>query len=216
MPWSTQSGGGCKGGGGPWGQGPSGGPHQQPDLEELLKRSQDKLKQVMPGGGGPPGLLVFLVVRNLVKLIFERKRRILGSGLQMRLVLAFVALSLVPSVLLFVISGGFLTRSFDRWFDAKVESALQGALEIGQTYYQNSANNAIFYARQLSQSISREGLFAPRRAAELKAFVRQKQQEQDQWERAIRHAGTFSRSARDGERASSSFPRPPATACRRR
>src|SRR5262245_52190097 len=123
------------------------------------------------------GLLVFLVVRNLVKLIFERKRRILGSGLQMRLVLAFVALSLVPSVLLFVISGGFLTRSFDRWFDAKVESALQGALEIGQTYYQNSANNAIFYARQLSQSISREGLFEPHHAAELKAFVRQKQQE---------------------------------------
>src|SRR5262245_42623432 len=62
MPWSNQSGGGRRGGGGPWGQGPSGGPHQQPDLEELLKRSQDKLKQVMPGGAGPPGLLVFLVM----------------------------------------------------------------------------------------------------------------------------------------------------------
>jgi len=123
------------------------------------------------------GLLVFLVVRNLVKLIFERRRRILGSGLQMRLVLAFVALSLVPSVLLFVISGGLLTRSFDRWFDAKVESALQGALEIGQTYYQNSANNAIFYARQLSRSISREALFEPRQVSALKDFVRQKQQE---------------------------------------
>src|SRR5258707_14571514 len=45
------------------------------------------------------GLLVFLVVRNLVKLISERKRRILGSALQGRLVLAFVALSLVPSAL---------------------------------------------------------------------------------------------------------------------
>src|SRR5262245_16312004 len=123
------------------------------------------------------GLLVFLVVRNVVKLIFERKRRLLGSGLQMRLVLAFVALSLVPSVLLFMIAGGLLTRSIDRWFDAKVESALQGALEIGQTYYQNSANNAIFYARQLSRSISREGLFDPRHAAALKAYVRQKQQE---------------------------------------
>ena len=35
---------------------PPGGPHHQPDLEELLKRSQDKLKQVMPGGSGcrPP------------------------------------------------------------------------------------------------------------------------------------------------------------------
>ena len=50
MPWSNQSGGGGRRGGGPWGQGPSGGPQNQPDLEELLKRSQDKLKQVMPGG----------------------------------------------------------------------------------------------------------------------------------------------------------------------
>ncbi len=60
MPWSNQSGGGRKGGGGgPWGQGPSG-PHQQPDLEELLKRSQDRLKQVMPGGTGVPSSLLFL------------------------------------------------------------------------------------------------------------------------------------------------------------
>ena len=64
MPWSNQSGGGGgrRGGGGPWGQGPSGGgPHHQPDLEEILKRSQDKLKQVMPGGSGLPGSLVFLI-----------------------------------------------------------------------------------------------------------------------------------------------------------
>src|SRR6266576_1707301 len=84
-------------------------------------------------------LLVFLVVRNLVKLVFERKRRILGSRLRVRLVLAFVGLSLVPSLLLFVIAGGFVTRSFERWFDLQVENSLQGSLEIGQTYYQNSA-----------------------------------------------------------------------------
>lgn len=123
------------------------------------------------------GLLVFLVLRNVVKLIVERKRRILGSRLQVRLVLAFVALSLVPSVLLFVIAGGLLTRSFDRWFDAKVESALQGSLEIVQTYYQNSANNAILYARQLSRSISAEGLFDRQRMAELKTYVQSKQKE---------------------------------------
>jgi len=57
MPWSNQGGGG--GGGGPWGkppgqnpwgQGPSGGP-TPPDVEEILRRGQDKLRQVMPGGG---------------------------------------------------------------------------------------------------------------------------------------------------------------------
>lgn len=122
-------------------------------------------------------LLVFLVVRNLVKLIFERKRRILGSRLRVRLVLAFVALSLVPTLLLFVIAGGFVTRSFERWFDLQVENALQGSLEIGQTYYQNSANNALFYARQLSQRMTQEGLFEAHRIAELKAFIQNKQRE---------------------------------------
>jgi len=66
MPWSNQSGGGGGGGwksgggngGGPWGKGPSGG--QPPDLEEMLKRGQDKVKQVMHGGG-IPGPLLFLV-----------------------------------------------------------------------------------------------------------------------------------------------------------
>lgn len=122
-------------------------------------------------------LLVFLVVRNLVKLIFERKRRILGSRLRVRLVLAFLALSLVPTLLLFFIAGGFVTRSFERWIDVQVENALKGSLEIAHTYYQNSANNALFYARQLSQNITQGGLFDSERIADLKEFIQSKQRE---------------------------------------
>lgn len=122
-------------------------------------------------------LLIFLVVRNLVKLIFERKKRILGSRLRVRLVVAFVTLSLVPTLLLFVVAGGFVTRSFDRWFDVQIENALQGSLEIGQAYYQNSANNALFYARQLSQRMTQEGLFESQRTADLKEFIQAKQRE---------------------------------------
>jgi membrane protease subunit HflK len=68
MPWSNQ-GGGWKGGGGggPWGSGPSGGGNQ-PDLEELLKRSQDRLKQVIPGSG-VPGPLIVLFAAALVALV---------------------------------------------------------------------------------------------------------------------------------------------------
>lgn len=121
--------------------------------------------------------LVFLVVRNLVKLLFERKRRILGSRLRVRLVLAFIGLSLVPTLLLFIIAGGFVTRSFERWFDLQVENALKGSLEIGETYYQNSANNALFYARQLSQRITQESLFQSQVLGNLKEFIKAKQRE---------------------------------------
>ncbi len=54
MPWSGQNGnnGGWKGGGdGPWGPRGKGGGNQQPDIEELFKKSQDRLKRAMPGGG---------------------------------------------------------------------------------------------------------------------------------------------------------------------
>ncbi len=65
MPWNNQSsgGGGWKSGGGaggPWGQGPGGGGGNQPDLEEILKRGQDKMKQVMHGSGVPGPLILLL------------------------------------------------------------------------------------------------------------------------------------------------------------
>ena len=68
MPWSNQSGGGGwkGGGGGPWGPRP--GPGQQPDLEEILRRSQDRLRQAMPGGrmGGPFAVLLAVVLVALI------------------------------------------------------------------------------------------------------------------------------------------------------
>ena len=56
MPWNNQTGGGRPGGGsrGPWGNGPAGG-GSRPDLEELLKRGQERLRRMLPGnlrGGG--------------------------------------------------------------------------------------------------------------------------------------------------------------------
>jgi membrane protease subunit HflK len=52
MPWSNQGGGGPWGSGskGPWGSGPQSSGPTPPDLEELLRRSQDKLRTVLPGG----------------------------------------------------------------------------------------------------------------------------------------------------------------------
>jgi modulator of FtsH protease HflK len=65
MPWSNQGGGGPWGSGpkGPWGSGspPSG--SSPPDLEDLLRRGQDKLRNVLPGSGlGGTGLFLIALI----------------------------------------------------------------------------------------------------------------------------------------------------------
>lgn len=81
MPWSSNGGGGRNGNGGgrgPWGQGPSKGSsggggrgQNSPDLDEIIKKSQERLKDIIPGGGGGGGAgnaswLIVLVALGLL------------------------------------------------------------------------------------------------------------------------------------------------------
>ncbi|MEC8086229.1 MAG: protease modulator HflK N-terminal domain-containing protein, partial [Pseudomonadota bacterium] len=71
MPWKQQGGGGpwgSNGGGqGPWGGKPAGGggggTGGPPDFEDLIRKGQDRVKNIMPGGFGSPRsiILVFLL-----------------------------------------------------------------------------------------------------------------------------------------------------------
>lgn len=75
MPWSGQNGnnGGWKGSNdGPWGQSPKDGGNQ-PDIEQLFKKSQDRLKRAMPGGdkpgGGFAGPLFYLLIAAVLAVV---------------------------------------------------------------------------------------------------------------------------------------------------
>jgi modulator of FtsH protease HflK len=73
MPWSNQSGGpwGQRGGsGGPWGSGPQGG-GTPPDLEDILRRGQDRIRDLIPGGGavGGKGILALVIAAIAIWLV---------------------------------------------------------------------------------------------------------------------------------------------------
>lgn len=123
------------------------------------------------------GLLLYLVGRNLAKAIFERRRGLIGSKFQVRLVLGFVAVALVPSAFLLYVSGAFLHADVDSWFNPEYEQVLNDSLEIAKIYYLNSANNATHFARALAEQVGEHGLLAPERRADLKKFIEERQQE---------------------------------------
>ena len=123
------------------------------------------------------GLLLYLVGRNLAKVMFERRRGLIGSKFQIRLVFGFIAVALVPSAFLLYVSGAFLHADVDSWFNPEYERVMSDSLEIAKTYYLNSANNAAHFARAIAEQAAGYGLLAPDRRADLKQFIEKRQQE---------------------------------------
>jgi two-component system nitrogen regulation sensor histidine kinase NtrY len=105
-------------------------------------------------------VVLFVVGRNVVKLLLERRRRVLGSGLRAKLVGVFMLLSFVPTLVMFLLSVRFVQTSIDYWFRAQVETSMEQALSVGQTAYSQMRaqleRQAAFLAQDL-QNHRREG-----------------------------------------------------------
>ncbi len=102
-------------------------------------------------------ILGFLTIQNLVKLILDRRRNILGSRLRSKLVGAFVGLSLVPTVLLFLVAKGILGSVLQGWFTPQVTQSVEGALTIAKENYDLSESkirrDAMTVARRIEENV---------------------------------------------------------------
>lgn len=106
--------------------------------------------------------LLLLVVRNVGKLVIERRKTVLGSSLKTKLVISFLGFSIVPTLVLFVVSVLYINSSFDKWFSLKIQNTLQASLDITRVFYksadQSSAHFANLTAKGLAQRLYKEGL----------------------------------------------------------
>jgi len=122
-------------------------------------------------------LFLFLIFRNIFKLFLERRQGVPGAKLRSKLVGAFIALSLIPTMLLFFASAGFISTSIDNWFNRQVESALDESLEVALTYYRNSEATALYYADQLASRIKKDKLLNDGNLQQLRSLIKEKQEE---------------------------------------
>lgn len=98
-------------------------------------------------------LLVLLISRNLSKLFLERRSGRLGSKLKTKLVVTFMSLSIIPTIVLFVISSLYINSTFDKWFSVKVGNTLQASLEITDIFYRNSQKSAQHFAERIREEM---------------------------------------------------------------
>jgi two-component system nitrogen regulation sensor histidine kinase NtrY len=122
-------------------------------------------------------LLIFLVLRNLVKLIYDRRRRVMGAKLRTKLVVSFVALSLLPTIILFFFSINFITNSIEFWFNVPVEHALENSLSVGRKIYQHAEENNRFLLERIAYQVVKKKLLEPQKTKALSQYIQVVQRE---------------------------------------
>ncbi len=85
--------------------------------------------------------LGFLVLRHVFRLWLDRRQRRTGSMLRTRMALMFVALSLLPTLIIAILSVNFLNRGVDSWFSDRISQAMDTALNVSRAYYRENQRN---------------------------------------------------------------------------
>jgi two-component system nitrogen regulation sensor histidine kinase NtrY len=122
-------------------------------------------------------LLFFLIARNLVKLVFERRRGILGAHLNLKFVLAFALTAAVPTAVLFLVAAFFVTSSINTWFSLQVHGALEESRQVADAHYEESARTMLWFGRQIADAITEERLLREENREALTQLVQAKQRE---------------------------------------
>ena len=106
-------------------------------------------------------ILATVLVRNLVRLYFDRKSGQVGSRFRTTMVTTFVVLSLLPAMLLFFLAYGLINFSIDRWFSAPAAQMLVNSRAIAAQYYGELRRDASQFAAEIAASVSIEDLANP-------------------------------------------------------
>ena len=121
------------------------------------------------------GLILFFVLgRNIAKLYLERKRKVVGAHFKIKLVTFFIALSFIPTLLLFVFASDFVSRNIEQWFQTPLDKLLDDTKSVAEGFTLSTEELAYHDAQQLSRAIIAGRLINPENRPALRDFIRDK------------------------------------------
>src|ERR1700704_6408290 len=104
--------------------------------------------------------LVFVLARNIVKLIVERRKALPFARFRAKLVALLLGMTLVPTVLVLIVGSELIRESVDRWFNAPMDEVLSSANKMAGDYYQERQALVSDHASRLARALSAVDLAA--------------------------------------------------------
>src|SRR5437016_2416998 len=98
--------------------------------------------------------LVFVLARNIVKLVVERRKALPFARFRAKLVVLLLAMTFVPAVLVLIVGSELIGASVDRWFNAPMDEILSSANKIAGDYYAERQLLVSDHANRIARALS--------------------------------------------------------------
>lgn len=102
--------------------------------------------------------LVFVLARNIIKLVVERRRALPFARFRSKLVIVLLGMTLIPASLVLVVGSELIRNSAGRWFSAPIDEVLSSARQIATDYYQERQTAVEAEATRIAASLARTDL----------------------------------------------------------
>src|SRR5687767_1270450 len=97
--------------------------------------------------------LVFVLARNIVKLLVEKRNALPFAHFRAKLVALMLGMTLIPAVLVLIAGTGVIRNSIDRWFNAPMDDVLSSANAIASDYYQERQRLMAAEAERMARAL---------------------------------------------------------------
>src|SRR5262249_37489031 len=104
--------------------------------------------------------LLFVLARNIIKLIVERRKALPFARFRAKLVVLLLVMTFVPSVLVLIVGSEIIRTSIDRWFNTPMDEILTSANKIAGDYYHERQMLVSDHAARIARTLASVDLSA--------------------------------------------------------
>ncbi len=115
---------------------------------------------------------LFIFVRNLIKLYYDKNKEKTGSRFKKRLVFFFITFSIVPTVFLFFFSTELIEREIGKWFTTDIGSIMTKSKELKDSYYEKSKDDLKYFSRIVAEGIRSKRMYTEKNTIFLRNWVK--------------------------------------------
>ena len=105
--------------------------------------------------------LAFVLARNLVKVVVERRRALPFARFRAKLVAVLMGMTVVPAVLVLIVGSELISQNLERWFNAPMDDILSSANQIAGDYYLERQMLVVDHANRIATSLADADLLRP-------------------------------------------------------